>query len=107
MAKRKTILGIPKCGQPTSCAPYAPPCCSALELLCEVYDHFSTVPFAHPVDGPGHSHDVPGVWDADGTPCSWCATWSKVRQMTTQNPTGHILRSNNCAPGCSTPNSET
>ena len=22
-----------------------------------------------------------------------------------QNPTGHILRSNNCAPGCSTPNS--
>lgn len=28
MAKRKTILGIPKCGQPTSCAPYAPLGCS-------------------------------------------------------------------------------
>jgi len=30
MAKRKTILGIPKHGQPTSCAPYAPLDCSAL-----------------------------------------------------------------------------
>lgn len=28
MAKRKTILGIPKCGQATSCAPYAPLGCS-------------------------------------------------------------------------------
>ena len=28
MSKRKTILGIPKCGQPTTCAPYAPPGCS-------------------------------------------------------------------------------
>ena len=32
MAKRKTILGIPKCGQPTSCAPSAPLGCSALRL---------------------------------------------------------------------------
>ena len=29
MAKRKTILGIPKCGQEASCAPYAPLGCSA------------------------------------------------------------------------------
>ena len=79
-------IAMQKASKATSCAPYAPLGCSAMELLCEVYDHFSTVPFAHPVDGPGHSHDVPGVWDADGTPCSWCATWRKVRQMTTQNP---------------------
>ena len=31
MAKRKTILGIPKCGQPTSCAPSAPLGCSTQE----------------------------------------------------------------------------
>ena len=34
MAKRKTILGIPKCGQPTSCAPYAPPGCSVSYSPC-------------------------------------------------------------------------
>ena len=35
MAKRKTILGITKCGQPTSCAPYAPLGCSTLQEIAE------------------------------------------------------------------------
>ena len=87
MAKRKTILGIPKWGQPTSCAPYAPLGCSALELLCEVYDHLTgQMMLPHP-DAPGHSHNVKGVWDDTELPCAWCATWEKVRKMCTQNPT--------------------
>ncbi|MDD5485971.1 MAG: hypothetical protein PHW65_00190 [Dehalococcoidales bacterium] len=34
MAKRKTILGIHKCGQQTSCAPYAPLGCSVFYSPC-------------------------------------------------------------------------
>lgn len=37
MAKRKTILGIPKCGQPTSCAPSAPLGCSHSTIWRDVF----------------------------------------------------------------------
>lgn len=36
-------------------------------------------------DAPGHSHDKPGIWDADnkpgvaGTKCQWCAEWGAAR----------------------------
>lgn len=37
-------------------------------------------------DGPGHSHEVSGVWDRDngakaGTKCEWCAKWNQIRIM--------------------------
>lgn len=33
-------------------------------------------------DAPGHSHQIPGIWDSDngdraGKPCAWCLTWKK------------------------------
>ena len=47
-------------------------------LLREVRDHLLE---AHPCsdDAPGHSHDRRGRWDADGSPCAWCATWQRVQ----------------------------
>lgn len=35
-------------------------------------------------NAPGHSHDIPGVWDSDngklaGKPCAWCAVWNKAK----------------------------
>jgi hypothetical protein len=37
-------------------------------------------------NAPGHSHDIPGVWDSDngalaGKPCAWCATWAKAKEL--------------------------
>lgn len=32
-------------------------------------------------DAPGHGHRVPGLWDATGKPCDWCAAWSRLRSM--------------------------
>ncbi len=34
-------------------------------------------------NAPGHSHEVPGVWDSDngdlaGKPCAWCAVWARA-----------------------------
>ena len=54
---------------------------SAFELLKAVHDwHESGMVHPHP-DGPGHSHSVKGIRDADGLPCQWCAIWEKVRKM--------------------------
>jgi len=40
---------------------------------------------------PGHSHRIPGVWDADisngakgGTACEWCAEWAGFRALLTR-----------------------
>lgn len=37
-------------------------------------------------DAPGHSHQVPGIWDDDasngenaGKPCEWCAQWDRAK----------------------------
>lgn len=43
------------------------------------------------------------IAESDGHWVPFCEHGSNYRP----NPTGHILRSNNCAPGCSTLNSET
>lgn len=42
-------------------------------------------------NAPGHSHDVPGVWDSDngpisGQPCAWCALWNKAKAMLSAAP---------------------
>lgn len=35
--------------------------------------------------GPGHSHNIPGIWDITngppdgGTPCEWCEAWIKFK----------------------------
>ncbi len=31
-------------------------------------------------DAPGHSHDVKGRWDKDGSECEWCKTWEESKQ---------------------------
>ena len=55
-----------------------------LVLLREVRDHLLE---AHPYsdDAPGHSHDLRGRWDSDGSPCAWCATWLRVQACLEQN----------------------
>ncbi|AKL13306.1 TPA: DUF551 domain-containing protein [Kluyvera intermedia] len=40
---------------------------------------------------PGHSHDIPGVWDSDNgekanKPCAQCAMWSKLHDMLAAAP---------------------
>ncbi len=53
---------------------------SPLTLLKKVYDHMeANMPRPHP-DAPGHSHDISGHWDKDGTVCEWCETWRLVRK---------------------------
>jgi hypothetical protein len=37
-------------------------------------------------DAPGHSHDVPGIWDRDngeraGKTCAWCLLWKSAKQL--------------------------
>jgi hypothetical protein len=47
----------------------------AHELLWGVMHHF--VVQGNGVQGPGHCHKTPGVYDFGGE-CEWCATWQKV-----------------------------
>jgi hypothetical protein len=60
-----------------------------LVLLREVRDHLLE---SHPYsdDAPGHSHDQPGRWDADGSPCAWCTTWKRVQACLEQNASPHL-----------------
>lgn len=50
-----------------------------VSALAGIIDHFGCE------RGPGHSHDVPGIWDSDnhpylaGTRCEWCAHWEAAR----------------------------
>lgn len=37
-------------------------------------------------NAPGHSHEVPGTWDADngelaGRECAWCKVWATAREL--------------------------
>lgn len=49
-------------------------------LLVDIRSHYGDC-----FQGPGHSHQEPGIWDADnhpflaGTQCEWCALWDNVR----------------------------
>lgn len=49
-------------------------------ILTEIRAHYGDCE-----QGPGHSHDEPGIWDADnhpalaGTQCEWCALWDNAR----------------------------
>ncbi|MFF6903453.1 hypothetical protein [Streptomyces hydrogenans] len=36
--------------------------------------------------GPGHAHEVPGRWDADGRPCDHCARLTAARAALDTNP---------------------
>jgi hypothetical protein len=49
--------------------------------------------FADRAQAPGHSHDVPGIWDDDisngelaGKPCDWCAKWNAARSTLGEQP---------------------
>lgn len=50
------------------------------EALADIFEHYSDRDQA-----PGHSHDIPGIWDTDnepalaGKPCDWCAKWESAR----------------------------
>lgn len=51
----------------------------ALQGLSDIFEHFKDRKQA-----PGHSHDVPGIWDnyngdKSGKPCDWCAKWNAAR----------------------------
>jgi hypothetical protein len=59
-----------------------------LVLLTAVHAHMEAAMIGHHPDAPGHSHNIPGRWDADGTPCEWCATWNRVRECVKQNASG-------------------
>jgi hypothetical protein len=42
-------------------------------------------------NGPGHGHQIPGVWDDDngalaGKPCAWCALWKRIVAFTAPRP---------------------
>ena len=85
---------------PPACEAYPGKRCSlhesAMELLCQVYNYMeSGMVQPHP-DAPGHSHNIKGIRDADGLPCSWCATWENVRRLCTENPSrlgaAHLVR---------------
>ena len=56
-----------------------------LVLLIAVHDYMEAAMIGPHPDAPGHSHNVPGKWDKDGTPCEWCATWNAVRELVKQN----------------------
>ena len=56
-----------------------------LGLLIAVHDYMEAAMIRPHPDAPGHSHNVPGKWDKDGTPCEWCATWNAVRKCVKQN----------------------
>ena len=56
-----------------------------LVLLIAVHDYMEAAMIGPHPDAPGHSHNVPGKWDKDGTPCEWCATWNRVRKCVKQN----------------------
>ncbi|WP_369050469.1 hypothetical protein [Burkholderia gladioli] len=50
-------------------------------------------------NAPGHTHDVPGVWDTDngskaGKPCAWCMTWNRARAALAAPPAPVISESN-------------
>lgn len=41
-------------------------------------------------NAPGHSHEIPGVWDSDngelaGMNCAWCAVWKKAKELCATN----------------------
>jgi hypothetical protein len=59
-----------------------------LVLLTAVHDHMEAARILPHPNAPGHSHNIPGRWDADGTPCEWCATWDRVRECVKQNASG-------------------
>lgn len=46
------------------------------------------------IQAPGHSHDVPGIWDNDSDPaiagksCDWCAHWNAARSTLKGNSNG-------------------
>lgn len=52
------------------------------ESLSDIFAHYSDRD-----QGPGHDHDVPGVWDSDnapgiaGTRCEWCGQWERARAL--------------------------
>jgi len=53
------------------------------EALRDIMNHFGWQD-----RGPGHSHTVKGIWDADvsngdraGTTCEWCAKWENARRL--------------------------
>jgi len=60
-----------------------------LVLLIAVHDYMEAAMIGPHPDAPGHSHNVPGKWDADGTTCEWCTTWNRVRKCVEQNDTAH------------------
>lgn len=62
----------------------------ARDALAAIFDHYD-----HRAQAPGHSHDIPGVWDKDigngdkgGTACEWCATWERARACITAHQPG-------------------
>ena len=53
----------------------------ARALLIEVHDYLESDRVdRHDDNAPGHCHGSPGIWDATGEPCEWCATWRRVRE---------------------------
>lgn len=47
-------------------------------------------------NAPGHSHEIPGVWDSDngkkaGKPCAWCAIWAKAKANGLPTPNGEEI----------------
>jgi len=53
----------------------------AHDLLRDVVSHLES-DHLHEDDGnaPGHCHGRPGIWDATGEPCEWCATFRRARE---------------------------
>jgi hypothetical protein len=62
-----------------------------LVLLVAVHDYMQAAMIGPHPDAPGHSHNRPGRWDADGSPCEWCATWNAVRECVKQNAESEAL----------------
>ena len=99
----------------TSCGSYPATVCSAPRIPKTHAKHGKIPCGCWTGSGPavscklcGASYDPMEVMEFPGWGCYDCGQGSWPANINFKpNPTGHILRSNNCAPGCSTPNSET
>ena len=58
-------------------------------LICAMVDHLERRQGYRSGNAPGHSHEVPGVWDMDngelaGIKCSWCELWREALEIHSQ-----------------------
>lgn len=49
-----------------------------LDIMRRLYESMRETSYER-TDAPGHSHNVPGRWDHDGSECERCKAWSELK----------------------------